>query len=139
MGSLKIKINLKKMTQLKQIYKCKICGNVVEILVTGQGELVCCGQLMKLQEEENKDEGKEKHVPVIQNQNGKVIIRVGEVDHPMEENHYVQWIEIFGKNESCKKMLKPGDEPQAIFEVDHEVNKVRIYCNVHGLWEISKN
>ncbi len=122
------------MTQLKQVYKCNVCGNVVEVLDTGEGELVCCGQPMELQEEKKEDEGREKHVPIVQERDGKVIVRVGEVDHPMEEKHFIEWVEVFGDNESCKKRLNPGQEPQAVFEVDYPVSKVRIYCNIHGLW-----
>lgn len=117
------------MTKQKQIYKCNVCGNIVEVLHSGQGQLVCCGQPMELQIEKEVDEGKEKHIPVIEG--GK--IKVGEVPHPMEESHYIEWIEV----DNCKIFLKPGDKPEAEFNVK-ENSSVRIYCNIHGLWK-SKN
>lgn len=126
-----------------QIYKCNICGNVVEVLTVGGGELVCCGQLMELLEEKTKDEGKEKHVPVIEVLPAKVCqgkdgfrVKVGEIPHPMEENHFIEWIEIQAKDGKIgKKFLKPGDKPEAEFYTRMEILEVRIYCNVHGLWK----
>jgi superoxide reductase len=131
------------MTQIGQIYKCEICGNVIEVLHTGKESLVCCGQPMTLLKEKNQDEGLEKHVPVIEELpanvcKGKdgVLIRVGSVPHPMEENHYIEWIEITAADgKTGKKFLKPGDKPEAEFYTRKEVISARIYCNIHGLWK----
>lgn len=132
------------MTQLKQIYKCPICGNVVEVLHTGAGELVCCGKPMELMVPKNKDEGTEKHLPVIEELPANMCrdkdgfkIKIGEVEHPMEENHYIEWIEIItADGKSGKKFLKPGDKPESDFYTRIKVIGARAYCNVHGLWEI---
>lgn len=123
------------MTQLNQIYKCNICGNIVEIVHTGQGELVCCGQPMQLLEEKIINEGKEKHVPVIEKQENQLIVKIGEVPHPMEESHYVEWIEVLCDKGIFKKTLNPGDSPEAKFSLDCSNYIVRIYCNIHGLWK----
>lgn len=123
------------MTELNQVYKCNICGNIVEILHVGQGQLVCCGELMELLEEKTIDEGKEKHVPIINREGDKVIVRVGEVLHPMEENHYIEWIEILCENACSRKLLKPGNKPEALFVINNNDFLIRIYCNIHGLWK----
>ncbi len=128
------------MTEFKRIYKCNICGNVVEVLNTGKGDLVCCGENMQLLSEEIKDEGKEKHIPVIEKKDNDVLVKVGEVEHPMTEDHYIQWIECMECG--CRKFLKPGDKPEAIFKGMAEncscencsCDKIRIYCNIHGVW-----
>ncbi len=125
------------MTEKKQIYKCEICGNIVEVLHEGKGELVCCGQPMKLYEEKTADSAKEKHVPVIEKMNGKVKVKVGSVPHPMEEKHYIEWIELIADGKSYRQFLKPGDSPEAVFDVDAanvEDLQAREYCNLHGLW-----
>ncbi len=123
------------MTKLNQIYKCNICGNIVEVLHEGAGELVCCGQPMELQEERTIDEGKEKHVPVLERNGNELKVKVGEVPHPMEESHHIEWIEISSGDKSLKKFLKSGDAPEAVFLVDYENPRARIYCNIHGLWK----
>jgi superoxide reductase len=122
------------MTQKNQVYKCEICGNIVEVLHEGAGELVCCGQPMKLQEEKIQEEGNEKHKPVIEKNEEGILIKVGSVSHPMEENHYIEWIEIFTDKGRSKKFLKPGEKPEVFFPVKTENIKAREYCNVHGLW-----
>jgi superoxide reductase len=122
------------MTKLKEVYKCEICGNIVEVLHEGIGELVCCGQPMKLLQEKTADEGKEKHVPVIEKNEEGVTIKVGSVPHPMEEKHYIEWIEIITDKGSSRKYLKPGEKPEKSFPVKAENIKARIYCNIHGLW-----
>ncbi len=123
------------MTNLKEIYKCEICGNIVEVLHTGAGELVCCGQPMKLQLEKFKDEGNEKHVPVFEKEGNKITVKVGDVPHPMEETHFIEWIEVvFKSGKACKVFLSPSDEPKAFFESDEDVMQIREYCNLHGLW-----
>jgi superoxide reductase len=123
------------MTQKKQVYKCNVCGNIVEVLHSSQGELVCCGQPMELQEPKTEDTGQEKHVPVIEKTEKGVKVKVGSDPHPMEENHYIEWIEIIANGNSCKKFLNPGDNPEAEFETDAEDIWAREYCNIHGLWK----
>ncbi len=123
------------MTQLKQIYKCEACGNIVEVLRTGVGELVCCGQPMKLQKENTVDAAREKHVPVIEKIEGGVRVKVGAVPHPMIPEHYIEWIEIIVDGRSCRKFLQPGDAPEAEFAVSGEQITAREYCNLHGLWK----
>ena len=119
------------MTTKKQIWKCEVCGNIIEVLHKGADSLVCCGQPMKLKEEMSEDPEKgEKHVPVIE---GK-IVKIGSVEHPMEEKHYIEWIEATGENgEYAKVFLSPGDKPEA--EFCFEVTSTREYCNLHGLWK----
>lgn len=123
------------MTELKQIYKCNICGNIVEVLHTGAGELVCCGQPMELKEEKAEEEGQEKHLPVIEKTKTGVKVKVGSVPHPMEEKHYIEWIQVIADGKSCRKFLKPGEKPEAEFEIKAEKIEAREYCNVHGLWK----
>ncbi len=123
------------MTKINQIYKCPICGNIVEVLHTGKGELVCCGQPMELLTEKDKDTGYEKHLPVIQKQESQVIVTIGSVLHPMEEIHYIELIEIIADGKVYKEFLKPGDSPTAIFNINANKIEARAYCNVHGLWK----
>jgi superoxide reductase len=123
------------MTKLKEIYKCEICGNIAEIVRAGADILVCCGQPMKLQVENTVDASKEKHVPVVENVKGGVLVKVGAVEHPMLEAHYIEWIEVQTANKLYRKYLNPGDIPQALFLINEEVVSVREYCNVHGLWK----
>jgi len=123
------------MTQLKQIYKCNICGNIVEVLHSGAGQLVCCGQPMEQLSEKTEDIGYEKHVPIIEKTEKGVLVKVGSVPHPMEDSHYIEWIEIIADGKYCRKFLKPGDKPEAFFEVTAEKIEAREYCNIHGLWK----
>jgi len=133
------------MTKLNEVYKCEVCGNITEVLHTGVGELVCCGQPMKLMVAKTEDEGQEKHLPVIKELpadvcRGKdgVMISVGEVEHPMEEAHYIEWIEIIAEDgKRGKRFLEPGDKPQAEFYTRKKIIGARAYCNVHGLWEVN--
>lgn len=122
------------MTELKQVYKCEVCGNMIEVVHNSAGTLVCCNQPMKLMVENIVDAAKEKHVPVIDKVPGGVLVKVGAVDHPMVDNHYIEWIEVQTENKVYRKFLKPGDKPEAIFKLDEEVTSVREYCNLHGLW-----
>ncbi len=123
------------MTKKLEIYKCEICGNIVEVLEEAGGTLVCCGKPMVLQEENSVDASKEKHVPIlIKNEQG-VEVNVGSIVHPMTEEHYIQWIEIQTEKGCSRKELLPGQEPKAFFPVKSEVVKVRIFCNLHGLWK----
>jgi len=123
------------MTALRQIYKCNICGNIVEVLHTGKGELVCCGQPMELLQEKTSDVGMEKHVPVIEATERGIKVKVGDVPHPMEEQHYIEWIQVITDSESCRKLLKPGDKPEADFDIKSQTLVAREHCNVHGLWK----
>ena len=126
------------MTGLKQVYRCNVCGNIVEVLHTGVGELVCCGQPMELLQEKKTDVGLEKHVPVVETTAKGVKVKVGDVPHPMEEKHYIEWIELIINGGSCRKFLKPGDKPEAEFGIDSKrVLGAREYCNVHSLWGFS--
>jgi superoxide reductase len=122
------------MTTLRQIYKCNVCGNIVEVIHTGVGQLVCCGQPMELLTEKTVDIGLEKHVPVIEKIGNKVKVKVGSVPHPMDGKHYIEWIEIIGNGKTCRKFLKPGEKPEAEFETTAEKIEAREYCNIHGLW-----
>lgn len=124
------------MTQVYEVYVCKECGNVVEILEGAGGELVCCGQPMQLQKENTVDAAKEKHVPVITVEGNKATVHVGSVAHPMEEKHYIMWIEIRQGDKLQRQMLKPGQEPKAVFTIEEGKEIVaREYCNIHGLWK----
>ncbi len=123
------------MTELKQIYKCNICGNIVEVLHTGSGELVCCGKPMELLKEKSQDEGKEKHVPVIEKTENGIKVKIGSVPHPMEKEHYIEWIELIADGVAYRKFLKPGDSPEAKFCIEAGKLEARELCNVHGLWK----
>jgi superoxide reductase len=123
------------MTELNQIYKCNVCGNIVEVLHTGFGELVCCGVPMEQKIPKTEDEGLEKHRPVVEKTSSSVIVRIGEVPHPMESEHYIEWIEVATEHRVYRKFLEPGAEPQAEFFLEAEHITVRAYCNVHGLWK----
>ena len=123
------------MTELKQIYRCNICGNIVEVLHAGVGQLVCCGQPMELLKEKVADVGLEKHVPVIEKVGNKVKVKVGSIPHPMEQKHYIKWIEIITDDGTCRKFLKPIDKPEAEFETSAEKVEAREYCSIHGLWK----
>jgi len=123
------------MIKQKQIYKCSECGNIVEVLYVGGGVLVCCGKPMTLQEENTVDASKEKHVPVIEKMENGFLVKVGSEAHPMEETHYIEWIEIIAGDKSYRKFLKPGDAPEAEFKIDDKAIEARVYCNLHGLWK----
>jgi len=117
------------------IYKCEICGNIVEVLHEGDGELVCCGQPMKPMEEKTEDQGKEKHVPLIEKTKSGILVKVGSVPHPMEEKHYIEWIEVLADGKAYRKFLSPGAKPEAEFEIRSDKVAAREYCNIHGLWK----
>lgn len=118
-----------------EVYKCEACGNIVEVLVGGAGELVCCGKPMVLMTENTVDAAKEKHVPVIEKVDGGFKVTVGSVAHPMEEKHYIQWIEIIADGKAYRQFLNPGDTPEAVFKVEASAVTAREYCNLHGLWK----
>ena len=123
------------MTARLQIYKCEVCGNIVEVLHEGAGELVCCGQPMKLLVENTVDAAKEKHVPVLKKTASGVTVKVGSVAHPMEEKHYIEWIEIIADGKAYRQFLKPGNAPEAVFEIKANKIEAREHCNLHGLWK----
>lgn len=118
-----------------ELYKCEVCGNIVEVLHAGGPPLVCCNEKMKLQEENTVDAAKEKHVPVIEVGNGQITVKVGSVPHPMEESHYIQWVELIADGKAYLQFLKPGDQPQAVFPVSASQVTAREYCNLHGHWK----
>jgi superoxide reductase len=118
-----------------RVYKCNICGNIVEVLHAGIGKLVCCGQPMELLEERATGEGKEKHVPVVEKAGNLVKIRVGEVLHPMEEAHFIEWVELIAGDKVYREFLKPGDAPMVVLAAPAGRVSARAYCNIHGLWE----
>jgi superoxide reductase len=122
------------MDQINSIYKCGVCGHVVQVLHAGAGQLVCCNQPMEMLTEKSQEEGMEKHLPVIEKTDKGIKVKIGSILHPMEEKHYIEWIQIIAGDKSCRKYLKPGDAPEAEFEVDSENIIARAYCNVHGLW-----
>ncbi len=122
------------MTKTREIYRCAVCGNVVEVLNPG-ATLSCCGQPMTLLDGKTTDGAAEKHVPVVERMAGGYRVTVGSVEHPMVEGHYIQWIELLTPTEVLRKELKPGDKPEAIFKTDATEVAAREYCNLHGLWK----
>ncbi|OYT54294.1 MAG: desulfoferrodoxin [Candidatus Altiarchaeales archaeon ex4484_2] len=122
------------MTELNQIYRCNICGNITEVLHSGAGELVCCNQPMELLEARTGDEGYEKHVPVIEETSNGFRVKVGSTPHPMEDNHFITLIELLADGQVYRGHLKPGDKPEAVFRIKASRLSAREYCNIHGLW-----
>ena len=122
-------------TERQQVYKCQVCGIIAEVLDGGAGELVCCGQPMQLLTENTVDAAKEKHVPVVEAAEGGVKVKVGSTAHPMEEKHYIEWIEVIADGRVYRQFLKPGDAPEAFFPVEAAGVVAREYCNLHGLWK----
>lgn len=122
------------MTAQLEIYKCEVCGNIVEVLHAGPGQLVCCGQPMKKFVENTVDAAKEKHVPVLEKIPGGYKVKVGSVPHPMEEKHYIEWIELVVDGKAYRQFLKPGEAPEAVFNIEGAEVTAREYCNLHGLW-----
>ncbi|MSN26285.1 MAG: desulfoferrodoxin [Geobacter sp.] len=122
------------MPKLLEVYKCELCGNIVEVIHAGGGDLVCCGQEMKKMTENTVDAAKEKHVPVIEIGSGFVKVTVGSVAHPMEEKHYIEWIELIADGKAYRQFLKPGEVATATFNVTASSLTAREYCNLHGLW-----
>lgn len=123
------------MTKQLEVYKCNICGNIVEVLHEGEGELICCNEPMKLLKANTVDAATEKHVPVIEEVDGGFKVSVGSAPHPMEEAHYIEWIELIVDGKAYRQFLKPGDKPEATFLVTGENVTAREYCNLHGLWK----
>jgi len=123
------------MAEKLQIYKCKVCGNIVEVLHGGAGELVCCGKPMEKLDEKTADAATEKHVPVIEKIDSGYEVKVGSVPHPMQEEHYIEWIELLADGKAYRQFLEPGDAPEAVFNVEATEVSAREYCNIHGLWK----
>ncbi len=122
-------------TQRLQVFKCDVCGNMVESVHEGGGSLVCCGQPMTLRAENTVDAAKEKHVPVVQKIEGGFTVKVGDVAHPMGDDHYIEWIELVAGDKAYREFLKPGATPEATFLIDAAEVTARAYCNLHGLWK----
>ena len=125
------------MTQLNEVYKCNLCGNIVEILHPGAGALVCCNEKMALMVQNTVDASKEKHVPVIEIGANSITVKVGSVAHPMEAAHYIEWIELVADGKLYRQQLQPGQAPEATFPVIAKQVTAREYCNLHGLWAAS--
>jgi superoxide reductase len=123
------------MTARLQVYKCEVCGNIVEVLHVGEGTLVCCGKPMVLVTENTVDASREKHVPVVEKTEHGIRVKVGSLTHPMEEKHYIEWIEVIAGGKAYREFLRPGAAPEAVFCVSGSVEVVRAYCNIHGLWK----
>jgi superoxide reductase len=122
------------MAERLEIYKCEVCGNIVEVMHGGEGSLVCCGEEMKLFTENTVDAAREKHVPVIEKTAAGYKVKIGAEPHPMEESHYIEWIELVAGDKAYRQFLKPGDAPEAVFAIDADEVTAREYCNKHGLW-----
>ncbi|MFA5887047.1 MAG: desulfoferrodoxin [Patescibacteria group bacterium] len=118
-----------------EVYKCSVCGNMVEVVHVGGGELVCCGKPMILQVANTVDASKEKHVPVIEINDKGVLVKIGAIPHPMEDKHYIEWIEVVADGNAERIFLKPGDKPEAFFCCKPRQITARAYCNLHGLWQ----
>jgi len=124
------------MTKLREIYKCNVCGNIVEVIHVGAGQLVCCGEPMQLMDEKTQDSSVEKHVPYVEKTKNGILVKIGQNQaHPMEEKHYIEWIQVITDNAAYRKFLKPGDKPQAEFPIKADKVQAREYCNIHGLWK----
>ncbi len=123
------------MTQLKQIYKCNICGNIVEVVQEGAGQLVCCGQPMIWQQENTVDAAYEKHIPVVEKTEKGIRVKVGSQPHPMSQEHFIEWIEIIANEKISRKFLGVNSVPEAEFETEDKNVIARAFCNLHGLWK----
>jgi len=122
------------MTKRLEVYKCEVCGNIVEMVHAGAGELVCCNQPMKLLKENTVDAAREKHVPVVEKVEGDVRVKVGSAPHPMEEGHYIEWVEVIAGDKAYREFLEPGGSPEATFCIEGDGITAREHCNLHGLW-----
>ena len=122
------------MTKMFEVYKCEVCGNITKVVHNSGGLLVCCGKPMILQQEKTTDQGKEKHVPVIEKSASGITVKVGSVPHPMEETHYLEWVDVRTGENVYVRSFKPGEKPETEFCIADTNVKARAYCNVHGLW-----
>jgi len=123
------------MTERNQIYRCGVCGNIVEVVNAAGGTLSCCGTPMKLMRENTTDGAREKHVPIVERTQDGYRVTVGSVEHPMLAEHYIQWIELTDESQTMRRHLKPGEKPEAMFATEAENVTAREYCNLHGLWK----
>lgn len=124
------------MIELRQVYKCDICGNMIEVVHAAGGSLVCCGKPMTLKKENTTDAANEKHVPVLEEVDGKVVVRIGSVEHPMTPEHHIEWIELHTEDRVYRKYLTVDEKPEAVFNITlDKVLYAREYCNLHGLWK----
>jgi superoxide reductase len=126
------------MKEQNAIYKCEICGNIVEVLHAGGGDAICCGQKMDLVVENSVEASLEKHVPVIEEVDGGIKVKIGSVPHPMEEMHHIEWVEILTKSEVWRHNFEVGDAPEVFFPIEETKVSARAYCNLHGLWKSAK-
>lgn len=126
---------IKMIYKMHEFYKCDKCGLILDTVHSAEGHLVCCGQDMRLLKEGEVDAATEKHVPVVEKVDGGVKVTVGSVNHPMEDEHYIEWIEILLDGRVIRQFLKPSDKPEAFFAVDGDKITARAYCNLHGLWK----
>ena len=125
------------MSKKYEVYSCEICGSMIEVINGGGGTLVCCNKPMTLVKENSVDAATEKHVPVVEKVEDGITVKVGSVTHPMEEKHFIQWIEVITTDgEVLRKDLTPNESPEATFKINGEIESVREYCNLHGLWKI---
>jgi superoxide reductase len=122
------------MTKMFEVYKCEVCGNITKVVHASNGLLVCCGKPMILQQEKTVDQGKEKHVPVVEKSEKGIMVKVGSVPHPMEETHYLEWVDVRTGENVYVRGFKPGEKPETEFCITDTNVKARAYCNVHGLW-----
>lgn len=122
------------MAEKMEVYKCEVCGNIIEVLHGGKGQLVCCGKPMQAVTENTVDAAREKHVPVVEKTADGFLVKVGSVAHPMTDEHYIEFIELHAAGKVYRQFLQPGDEPQASFTIDTAEASARAYCNLHGLW-----
>ncbi len=123
------------MAERLEVYKCELCGNIVEVLHGGAGELVCCGKPMVKMTENTVDAAKEKHVPVIEKIDGGFKVKVGSVAHPMDAKHWIEWVELIADGKVYRQFLNPGETPEAVFQIEATSVTAREYCNLHGLWK----
>ncbi len=123
------------MAEKLEIYKCELCGIVVEVLHGGPMEIKCCGSSMKLYKENTEDAAREKHVPVVEKTTEGLHVKVGQIAHPMKEGHYIEWIEVISDGKAYRQFLNPGESPEAVFKFDADKISVREYCSLHGLWK----
>jgi len=123
------------MAKKLEVFKCNVCGNMVEVIHAGPGTLVCCNQPMQLMDENTVDAALEKHVPEIEKTADGYLVKVGSVEHPMKDDHYIEWIELLADGKAYRQFLNPGEKPEALFKVDAENVSAREYCNLHGVWK----
>ena len=124
------------MAKVLEVYKCESCGNIVEVLHAGPGQLVCCGKPMSQLVENTVEASKEKHLPVIEKGDGTITVKVGSIPHPMESAHFIEWIELIADGKIHRAMLQPGDLPEATFAVSAENVTAREFCSLHGQWSV---